>query len=188
MNFMEKRLQVLIVDDDIDTRSIYAEAMRSANFDVTEANDGLEGLEQVNKNVPDLIISGIIMPRMDGFQFVEALKKNVATSQVPVMFFSHLGREEDERRSKELGVKDFLIQNMTPPNEMILRINEYFMNVDYLLAIDNFAFDASRFAKDFQLNTDFVCFKENKETGRVGLKLRPKKDNPRLFDAEITCI
>lgn len=181
-------MKVLIVDDDVETRSLYAETMRNANFDVVESNDGLDGLEQVNKNIPDIIVTGIIMPRMDGFQFVEALKKNVSTNQIPIMFFSHLGREEDERRAKELGVQYFLIQNMTSPNDMIMLINAHFVRSDYVLAVDSFAFDAARFAKDFHLNTDFVCFKENKETGRTVLKLRSRKDNPNLFEAEITCV
>lgn len=185
---MEKVLKVLLVDDDVDTRNLYAEVLRNVNFDVAEASDGLEGLEKVNSVIPDIIVTGIIMPRMDGFQFVEALRKNVATNQIPIMFLSHLGREEDERRAKELGVQDFLVQNMTSPNDMIMRINTHFIQNDYLLAIDAFEFDAARFARDFHLDADFVCSKEGKEHGRVVLKLRAKKDNPEMFDAEVTCV
>jgi len=184
---MNKVIKVLLVDDDIDTRSLYAEALRNVNFDVSEAGDGLEGLEKANSDIPDIVVTGIIMPRMDGFQFVEALKKNVATNQIPVIFLSHLGREEDERRSKELGVQDFLFQNMTSPNDMIVRINAHFLPSDYILGIDAFDFDAAKFAKDLHLNPDFVCSEERKEHGRVALKLRRHKDNPNVFDAEIIC-
>lgn len=185
---MDKVIQVLLVDDDINTRSLYAEALRGVNFDVTEANDGLEGLEKANSEIPDIIITGIIMPRMDGFQFVEALNRNVATSQIPVMILSHLGREEDARRAKELGIQDFLIKNMTSPNDMVTRINAHFSSNDYyILALDTFDFDAGRFAKDFKLNSDFVCSKNGGGNGRIALKLRKRQDNSQMFDAEITC-
>lgn len=183
---MDKVIKVLFVDDDIDMRGLYSDALRAVNFDVTEAKDGLEGLELANKNIPDVIITGIIMPRMDGFQFVEALKKSVAIAQIPVMFLSHLGREEDEKRAKELGVKDFLMRDMTTPNAMIERINALFASNEYILGIDAFGFDAEKFAKDFDLSPDFVCPLE-KEGGRVALRLRKNKNGNKSFDAEVIC-
>ncbi|MFZ2187674.1 MAG: response regulator [Candidatus Moraniibacteriota bacterium] len=183
---MEKAIKVLMVDDDQETRSLYADALRAVNFKVSEGTDGLEGLELANKDVPDLIITGIIMPRMDGFQFLEALKKNVVTAAVPVMILSHLGREEDQKHAAELGVKDFMIRDMTTPNDMIEQINARLVSKDYVLGIDAFSFDAARFAKDFDLNPDFVC-PEAKAGGRIVLTLRKSKDGAKRFDAEITC-
>lgn len=183
---MEKIIKVLIVDDDQDTRSLYADALRAVNFSVSEGKDGLEGLELANKDVPDVIITGIIMPRMDGFQLFEALKKSVTTVRVPVIFLSHLGREEDERRALEFGVKDFLIRDMTTPNDMIERINMRLTLSEYVLGIDAFSFDAARFAKDFDLNPDFVCPQE-KEGGRIVFRVRKNKDGAKRFDAEVTC-
>lgn len=183
---MEKAIKVLIIDDDQDTRSLYADALRAVDFEVVEGRDGLEGLEMVNKDAPAIIITGIIMPRMDGFQFVETLKKNVTLAHIPIMFLSHLGREEDEKRAKELGVKDFLLRNMTSPNEMIERINERLLSREYVLGIDAFSFDAGRFASDFDLNPDFVC-PEEKAGGRIVLTLRKNKDGTKRFDAEVTC-
>lgn len=184
---MEKAIKVLIVDDDLDTRSLYADALRAVNFSVTEGKDGLEGLEQASKDTPDVIITGIIMPRMDGFQFFEALKKNVTTASIPVMFLSHLGREEDERRARELGVKDFLLRDMTSPNDMIEHINTRLTSKEYILGIDAFSFDAARFAKDFDLNPDFVC-PGDKPGGRVVLKLHKAKEGTKHFDTEVTCV
>ncbi|MEI8096970.1 MAG: response regulator [Candidatus Moraniibacteriota bacterium] len=183
---MSRVIKVLFVDDDTNSRSLYAEALRAANFDVTEAGDGLSGLEMASKSKPDIIVSGIIMPRMDGFQLVEALKKNVMTSQVPVIFLSHLGREEDEQRAKEFGVSNFLLQDITTPRNMIDQINACLMSAKYVLGIDVFSFDAGKFAKDFHLNSDFVCPQE-KEGGRVTLTLRRSERGDKHFDAEITC-
>lgn len=183
---MEKSIKLLLIDDDANTRSLYVEALRTVNFEVREGNDGLEGLELTAESVPDLIITGIIMPRMDGFSFVEELRKNIATAHIPVIFISHLGREEDRERAQALGVQGFLLRDMTSPNDMIERINDILTSTEYVLGIDPFAFDAAKFAQDFNLNPDFVC-PEEKAGGRVVLKLRKRDDNTKIFEAELTC-
>ncbi len=184
---MDKAMKLLIVDDAVDTRSLYADALRAVNFDVREGNDGLEGLEKATQDAPDIIVTGIIMPRMDGFQFFEALKKNVATAAVPVIFLSHLGREEDEQRATALGAKAFLVRDMTSPNDMIARINDILTSKEYILGIDPFNFDAAKFAQDYGLNADFVCPGE-KPGSRVVLKLRKHDGDAKRLDAEISCV
>lgn len=187
INTMENGIKLLLVDDDVTTRNLYAESLRAVNFDVREGGDGLDGLKMVNKSTPDIIITGIIMPRMDGFGFVEELKKNTATAHIPILFLSHLGREEDRERAEALGVKGFLIRDMTTPRDMIERINDILTSKEYVLGIDVFNFDAARFARDFNLNPDFVCSAE-KGNGRVALKLRKQDGNDKGFDAEIVCV
>ena len=182
----DKHLRILLVDDDADTREIYAEFLRSAGYEIVEAQDGLDGLEKASQLPADLIITGIIMPRMDGFAMVEALKKNVATAHVPIVFLSHLGREEDQKRAKELGAKDFIVRDMTPPNEVIERIKEVFSTVEYLIGIDPFDYDAEKLARDLHLSPDFVC--PEKAGGRLVLKLKLRDSTERRFDAELTCI
>lgn len=88
-----KTKKILLVDDDEMIRGIYSEVFRNNGFEVEEARDGLEGLEKARSIIPDIIFTGIIMPKMEGFDLMEALKKNVATSQIPVFISSHLGRE-----------------------------------------------------------------------------------------------
>lgn len=183
---MENVTKVLVVDDDANTRSFYANAFRAVNFSVREGKDGLDGLKMVNEDNPDIIITGIIMPRMDGFGFVEGLKKNIATARIPVIFISHLGREEDEKRAMEIGVKAFLVRDMTSPRDMIEHVNNILTSKEYVLAIDPFGFDAAKFAEDFKLNPDFVC-PEEKAGGRVVIKLRKSNSDNKHFDAEITC-
>ncbi|MDP3957658.1 MAG: response regulator [bacterium] len=184
---MENVTKILVVDDDADTRSLYADAFRTVNFSVREGKDGLDGLKLVSEDIPDVIVTGIIMPRMDGFGLVGALQKNVATAHIPVVFLSHLGREVDEKHAKKLGVKAFLLRDMTSPRDMIERVNDILTSKEYVLAINPFDFDAAKFAQDFKLNPDFVC-PEEKAGGRVVLKLRKQDGNAKSFDAELTCV
>ena len=185
--FMENKTKIIVIDDDADTRGLYADAFRAVNFNVREGEDGLDGLKLVNEDIPDIIITGMIMPRMDGFGFVAELQKNTATAHIPVIFISHLGREVDEKRAKELGVKAFLVRDMTSPHDMIECVNTLLTSKEYVLALDPFGFDAAKFAQDFKLNPDLIC-PEEKAGGRVVLKLRKRDGDNKHFDAELTCV
>lgn len=173
--------KVLLVDDDVDIRGLYADVFREGRFDVREANDGLEGLEMANQIVPDVIVSGIIMPRMDGFQLVEALRKNVATAGVPVVFLSHLGREEDELRAREIGVKDFIVQSMVSPAEAISRIKTIIESKEYMVNLDPHSLDAEHLAKELDIDENF----NTPDGGKWVLRLRLRSAEKRQFEAEL---
>jgi len=123
----DKRVKILVVDDDVPTREMYAEVLSKAGYEIIQANDGLEGLDLATKDMPDLIFTGIVMPRMDGFTLMETLKKTVMTANIPVVISSHMGREEDQQRANVLGAKDFIMRDVTPPKQVVERINALFI-------------------------------------------------------------
>jgi DNA-binding response OmpR family regulator len=176
---------ILLIDDDRDSRELFAELLRSEGFDVREAEDGLDGLQKVTESVPDIILSGIIMPRMDGFGLVEALKRNMATAHVPVIFLSHMGREEDRVRAMELGVKDFFVTTMTPPREILGRIDILSSHSEYLIVPNPRELDAQKLAQDLNLNLDFLCSDGGE---KLAFRLRLKDPDSRRFEAELICI
>jgi len=179
-----KQIKILIVDDDTDIREIYAEVFRKAGFNVTEANDGLEGLDKASKEIPDVIFTGIIMPRMDGFTMMDALKKNVATSKIPVVISSHMGREEDRKKAEKLGAKDFIVRGATSPNQTVERIKVLFMEGSYFMEFDPYNLDAAKLAHDLNVSKGFQCMECNE---RLVLKIH--FDNPKegLFNARFVC-
>ena len=182
---MDKQHSVVIVDDDQDTRVLYADVLRTAGFDVREAVDGLDGFEKITQQLPDLVITGIIMPRMDGFMLVESLKKNVMTASLPIMFLSHLGRQEDEIRSRAMGVLDFFVTSMTPPHEIIGHVKALLTSAEYSIIPNPYELDAQRLAQDLGLNRDFLCSEGGE---KLALKLRLKDAGARTFEGEIICI
>src|SRR3989344_3372281 len=101
--------KILVVDDDFEQRDLYASLFRQNGFDVVEANDGLAGLDLALKEKPDLIFTGIIMPKIDGFELIKNVRNNVVTALTPVVVFSHLGREEDRLKALSLAHTDFVI-------------------------------------------------------------------------------
>ena len=98
--------KILVVDDDDSLRELLRMHLASAGYEVSTAPDGISAGYQVLKNPPDLILSDINMPHMDGFEFVAALKADKTLPDIPVIFLTSV--EDGESRGKELGVVGYL--------------------------------------------------------------------------------
>ena len=178
------KLKILIVDDDESTRTVYAEVFKKHDFEVEEAVDGVDGLDKATKNIPDVIFTGIIMLRMDGFALIEALKKNVATSRVPVVISSHMGREEDRSRAKEMGAKDFITRDLVTPNQAVERVLAIFTSEEYKLKFSPDELDALKLAKDMSFRENFQCPNCG---GQLVLAVKMKNAQTKEYSAKFIC-
>lgn len=179
------KIKILLIDDDKVTRDMYVEIFKKEGFEVSEAADGAEGLDKATKNIPDVIFTGIIMPIMDGFQLMEALKKNVATSDIPIIISSHLGRKEDQKRAQELGAREFLIKGFYTPNEIVEKIRSIFELEEYKLKFSATELDAKKLIKDVHLNESFKCFNCG---GELILSMKLTNIQSHEFTAKIICL
>src|SRR4030042_3042714 len=179
----EKKPKILIVDDNDVIREAYAQVFKQKGFEVSSAVDGVEGVDFATKQIPDVIMTGIIMPRMDGFQLIKTLRENVQTREIPIAVLSHLGREEDRRKAQELGIGEFLIQGSMPVNEIIDKIKNLIKSGGgYMLSFDPYAWDATRLAKTLP-GGNFSCPGCQE---KVIMELTPKKESGG-FDAILKC-
>ncbi len=96
---------ILVVDDDQSLRELLKLHLSSAGYSVTTASDGIEAGYAVLKNPPDLIITDVNMPNMDGYQFVEALKSDKSLPKIPVIFLTSM---DDVARGKDLGAVGYI--------------------------------------------------------------------------------
>lgn len=179
-----KKLKILLVDDDEPIRTTYADVFKKEGYEVTEAVDGLDGLERATEVMPDVIFTGIIMPRMDGFALKDALAKNVATANIPVVMSSHMGREEDRKKAQEMGVKDFFVLGMITPLQVAEKINGMFNLGEYKLSFNIGEMDAPRLADDFHINHNFEC---PECYSKMTLALRSVNPAEREFKAKLVC-
>ena len=179
-----KELRILLVDDDDAIREMYAAIFRKNGFIISEAKDGVEGLAAATKDVPDIVFTGIVMPTMDGFAMMEALKKNVVTSNIPVIISSHLGREEDQQRARDLGAKAFFVQGFHTPNEIIEKIRAIFEAVEYKIKFMPHELDADKLAQEMQVDKEFKCAKCGKN---LILTVRVANREGREFSAKFVC-
>src|SRR3989304_7013743 len=81
-------MKILVVDDSPDARDVLRQIIEARGNSVIEARDGQEGLELAHKHKPDAIISDGLMPVMDGFQFLRAVKQNETLRAVPFVFYT----------------------------------------------------------------------------------------------------
>ena len=145
----EKKYTILFIDDDDFLRETYSEALVDSGLDLIEARDGQEGLELALAKKPDIIFSGIDMPRMTGFQMIEQLQKNKDLAKIPVLIFSHTGRDRDREKAEELGVADFLVKAVVSPKEVVRRVHDILSGKVYRLVIDTSQIDSKRLLNDF---------------------------------------
>jgi two-component system, chemotaxis family, sensor kinase CheA len=100
--------RVLVVDDSPIIRDLLAELLRDVGLVVETAADGAEAIERVDRRVPDLVLTDLEMPRMDGFGLVHAIRSRGLS--VPVVVVSTRGSEEDRRRASDLGASAYIVK------------------------------------------------------------------------------
>lgn len=98
---------ILVVEDNSDMRS-YIKKILGIQFKVVLAKDGQEGLEIALDSIPDLIISDIMMPCMDGIEMVKALRDNEKTNHIPIILLTSLHNESQVVEGYEIGVEDYI--------------------------------------------------------------------------------
>ncbi|MFA5925437.1 MAG: response regulator [Parcubacteria group bacterium] len=179
----EGTYKILIVDDDDIVRETYVQIFKQKNAEVISAKDGVEGLDFATKDIPDVIMTGIIMPRMDGFQLIKALRENVQTANIPIVILSHLGREEDRKKAEEMGITNFIVQGTMTPNEIVGKVKSLTdAGSSFKLSFDPYAWDAPRLGKLIG-NENFSCPSCNE---KMILEISEKKEG-QGFDGKLRC-
>lgn len=109
-----RRRRVLLVDGDASIRVLCSLSLRASEFEVTEAADGMQGFEQATRHPPDLILSDLHMPGLDGFGLAEALGRDEATRAVPIVLLSGETGVAERMRAYALGVAGFVTRPFDP--------------------------------------------------------------------------
>lgn len=122
--------KILVVDDDMDQRDIYEQLFKQSGFEVSIADNGLQAYDMALANPPDLVFTGVIMPKLDGFQLIEQLRKNAMTSRAPVIMFSHLGREEDKMKAMVYENVAFMIKGFDSPKTILEKVKDMIHDAD----------------------------------------------------------
>jgi two-component system, OmpR family, KDP operon response regulator KdpE len=115
---MNKKMVVLVVDDEERIVYFLKSKLRVSGYEVLTANNGKEAFEQFHNNNLDLIVLDLVMPEMDGFEFLKELRR---FSSVPVIILSAKSEDVDKIKGLTLGADDYL-QKPFNPNELIARI------------------------------------------------------------------
>lgn len=106
--------RILIVEDDPDIRQLLWKNLEKEKYRVFLARDGEEGLEQAQKNLPDLVILDLMLPRLDGLTVLRELRRAEATTSVPILILTAKGDEADRVVGLELGADDYVSKPFSP--------------------------------------------------------------------------
>jgi DNA-binding response OmpR family regulator len=131
---------ILIIEDNKDVRENTAEILELAGYKVTTATDGKKGVEQVNKQRPDLIICDIMMPVLDGYGVLHMLGRNEDTASIPFIFLTAKTERAEVRKGMEMGADDYI----TKP----------FDKIELLNAIESRLKKAAALRKEYEKNID----------------------------------
>ena len=114
---MQAKFNILVVDDNPDKLQLIEAALSLAGYNVTTASDGVEGLAALDSYQPDLVITDVMMPRMNGYELAQRIRSNPATKFIPVIMQTAAGRRaEDLRRASEVGALGYI----TDPTDLDL--------------------------------------------------------------------
>lgn len=117
-----RRPCILVVDDVVQVRRMYARSLALSGMDVVLAGDGVAGLEQARQHKPDVVVTYLRMPNMDGLQFCRALRSEPATSTVPILMVSSEGHHLAQQAT-DAGC-NALLSKPCPPAVLVATIRQ----------------------------------------------------------------
>jgi two-component system, chemotaxis family, chemotaxis protein CheY len=107
-------LRILTVDDSRTMRDMLRITLTSAGMTVSQAEDGIHGLEVLGENVPDVIITDINMPRLDGFGFIEEVRKMSNYDGTPILVLTTEASPEQKARARASGATGWIVKPFDP--------------------------------------------------------------------------
>jgi len=120
---------ILVVDDEPTIRRLLEYNLKENKFNVVTANDGKEALLWLQEgNLPDLIVTDIMMPNIDGYQFIKNVRTSGFFRDIPVIFLSAKAQSKDRIQGLELGADDYMTKPFNP-EELIARIDNILRRV-----------------------------------------------------------
>lgn len=102
--------KILLVDDDPSVLKLVSISLKKAGYEVETASDGIEGLKKMESFRPDLIISDVVMPEMDGITFCKKIREESSNPMIPFIFMTSLSDEKHEIRGYRAGADEYLVK------------------------------------------------------------------------------
>ena len=149
---------ILIVEDNLEIQESLKEILEQESYEVIQAFDGEDGLKKASTELPDLIISDIMMPKMDGIELSKKIKINGITSHIPIIILTAKTAEKDKMEGFETGADEYIIK---PYNEDILKNRIKNLLKNRKLLKEKFANSILLNPKELAINSQDQIFLEN---------------------------
>ena len=116
--------KILIIEDDCYISKMYQLKLSLDGFDVQLADNGRIGVDKVREFKPDIILTDILMPEMDGFEVIKMVKGDPETKDIPILIMSNLGQEDHIQKGLELGAIGYIVKSQYTPSKVVENIKE----------------------------------------------------------------
>jgi len=115
-------IPILLIEDDPFLVDIYSTKLKDSGFKVEVANGGEEGLRKVKEHKFDLVLLDIVLPEMDGWEFLRQLRQDLKMEHLKVIILSNLGQKEEVEKGMNLGATRYLIKAHYTPSQVVEQI------------------------------------------------------------------
>ena len=115
--------KILIVDDKLEVVELVKATLEGEEYQIIDASDGREALEEIGKEKPDLVLLDIIMPKKDGFEVLREIRKDSRIKEIPVIMLTARGQKLDKDKGRELGAQDYIVKPFSP-SHLLRKIEE----------------------------------------------------------------
>lgn len=122
---MAEQKEILIIEDDKFLSSLLKARFTKETFGVRQAFDGEEALAMLKEKHPDLIVLDLIMPKVSGFEVLEAISIDPNLQGIPVFIVSNLAQDTDVQRARQFGAKEYFVKVRISIDELVGKVREY---------------------------------------------------------------
>jgi len=116
--------KILIIEDDSFLSEMYSAKLIQDGFQTEIAVDGKEGMSKIKSLEPDLILLDIVLPKMDGFEILENIKKDEKIKNIPVILLTNLGQKNEIEKGLSLGAEEYIIKAHFTPTAVVAKVKE----------------------------------------------------------------
>lgn len=118
----QKKRTILLVEDDTFLAGMYVTKLELEGFRVVLASDGEQAVVLAKKEIPQLMLLDIVLPKKSGFDVLREVQADPTTKGVPVILLTNLGQKEDVKKGLQLGATDYLIKAHFMPSEVVAKV------------------------------------------------------------------
>lgn len=131
-NGVRDNKRLLLIDDDPNLILLVKDYLEFRGYEVVTADNGIEALEVLDQEIPDMIICDIMMPEMDGYTFVERVRQDSRSSWIPVLFLSAKGQSQDRVKGLNKGADVYMVKPFEP-EELVAQVESSLKQANRLI-------------------------------------------------------
>ena len=125
MSKPKENYTVLLAEDELFLSRTFENRLTLEGFTVLLAHDGEDAIQMILKEKPDLILLDLIMPKKNGFEVLEIIKKDELVQHIPVIITSNLGQDSDIEKAMKLGAVDYIIKSNISLKDLAMKVKEH---------------------------------------------------------------